>query len=448
MRNMPIMRCLAPLLVLTGSLYLLDLPGLAAPPQTPLPAHPQKRLLVIAPHPDDESLAGVALIQKTLREGGIVQIAVMTNGDGFRRAAAKRFRVSHPQASDLYRLGLVRQAEELDAIKRIGLQEQQVLFLGYPDAGLRHLWSTHWSRQTPYAGLNGYRQVPYPRSYSKGSPYSGQAVTDDLRRILTEFHPTDLLYPDPHDVHGDHWATSAFTQYALAGLPIQPNEWTYLIHYPQFPKPRRYRPYRSLRPPDRLQDVGIRWHHLPLQNEEIEQKRSAIFAHRSQVDVMKNLLSSFIRKNDLIGDSTIPELLDVGKQVELVDPMGDQSGEDAVDIRKVTFARTAEQLRIRIDLTRAITAQHRFTVRLRLPDAEAEDPSQIEVKFEHQKLSLSNYPELKGQIDQSITWHSHHNQLLLQIPIYPFQKNHSLLTETEVNLGKSVDRTAWQRLYL
>ena len=43
----------------------------------------ETRLMVFAPHPDDESLGAGGLIQRVLNSGGQVRVVFMTNGDGF-----------------------------------------------------------------------------------------------------------------------------------------------------------------------------------------------------------------------------------------------------------------------------------------------------------------------------------------------------------------------------
>ncbi|TCP53722.1 LmbE family N-acetylglucosaminyl deacetylase [Tumebacillus sp. BK434] len=450
MSNRQPKRGLALLLVLTGSLLLPCSPGHAEDlPSAARPQADEQRLLVIAPHPDDESLAGAALIQQTLQRGGSVRVAVLTNGDGFRRAAAEQFHLRKAGATDLYRLGLLRQQEELTAAKRLGLQEQDVLFLGYPDAGLRHLWSGHfWSSRSPYTGLNGFDRVPYRRAYQVGNPYCGQALADDLRRILTEFRPTHVLYPDPHDVHGDHWAASAFTQYALAGLPLKPSEATYLIHYPQFPKPQRYRPGQALLQPKKLSGIGIRWRQVPLGVSEVEQKRSAVLAHRSQIQVMNDFLTSFVRQNDLVASSCIPQLQNCGPAVELLDPAGDQSGDGAADIRKLTVSRFGQQLRLCIQLASPVTAGHRFTVRLRMPEAGPGETSQLEVKLHNRKLNIIPFPELNSRVQSPVFWQLQQDRFVLTLPLSTFHDLSCLMVGAEVKLGSAVDRTAWRRLYL
>src|SRR5688572_16478209 len=49
----------------------------------PLQVGPHERLLVIAPHPDDETLGAGGLAQRVLAQGGIVRTVVVTAGDGY-----------------------------------------------------------------------------------------------------------------------------------------------------------------------------------------------------------------------------------------------------------------------------------------------------------------------------------------------------------------------------
>ncbi|MDT4288484.1 PIG-L family deacetylase [Methylomonas sp. MO1] len=42
-----------------------------------------ERLLVLAPHPDDETLSSAGLIQQVLQQGGSVRSTVVTSGDAY-----------------------------------------------------------------------------------------------------------------------------------------------------------------------------------------------------------------------------------------------------------------------------------------------------------------------------------------------------------------------------
>src|SRR3569833_2765176 len=177
LRNMRWRNALTIFLMLGGALIVI-----APATRGAVPDQAPRRLLVISPHPDDESLAGMAMIQRTVHSGGRVRIVMMTNGDGFRKAAAREFHVSTPKPQHMYQLGLLRQQEELAAIHRLGLRSQDVLMLGYPDAGLHQLWNNHWNLHVPYRAVNGYNQIPYDTAYHQQAPYCGQAVVSDLRQ--------------------------------------------------------------------------------------------------------------------------------------------------------------------------------------------------------------------------------------------------------------------------
>lgn len=450
LRNKSWRNALAP--VLLGVVLIVNTPTTksAVPDQAP------QRLLVISPHPDDESLAGMAMIQRTLNNGGRVRIVMMTNGDGFRQAAAREFRVSTPKPRHMYQLGLLRQQEELAAIRQLGLQSRDVLMLGYPDAGLHQLWNNHWNLRVPYMAVNGYNRVPYETAYHQQAPYCGQAVVGDLRQVLADFAPTDVLYPDPHDIHRDHWATSAFTQYALVGLPRPPHEWTYLIHYPNYPQPRNYRPRHALQPPRKLLGLGTDWHTLPITTAQATQKHRAILSHASQIKMMKPLLESFVRTNDLIGsretptvarDTSANELLTAKHLPHVVvrDARGDQDGFDRswADIRQIAALRTPKHLHLCIEFAGQVDSTHQYSVSLRMPSARPGLSSRLDLTLERGLLRYAQ--EANGSLPLSYKMNNH--RLLLTLPLSALSNVNTVLLSAQVNKeNKILDSTAWQRI--
>src|SRR5262249_9672320 len=52
-------------------------------PELNLNVGPTTRLLVLAPHPDDEALGAAGLIQRVVGAGGSVRVVLMTSGDAF-----------------------------------------------------------------------------------------------------------------------------------------------------------------------------------------------------------------------------------------------------------------------------------------------------------------------------------------------------------------------------
>ena len=82
-------------------------PGLAAEALV-VPA--KLRVLVVAPHPDDESLGAGGIIQAALAGGGRVHVLFMTNGDGYPEAVALATGHRQPTAVDYRDFGELRRA--------------------------------------------------------------------------------------------------------------------------------------------------------------------------------------------------------------------------------------------------------------------------------------------------------------------------------------------------
>jgi len=86
-------------------------------------------LLVLAPHPDDESLGCGGLIAEACARGQIVHVAVLTDGTG-----------SHPnsKAYRAPRLKALRESEARAAVAELGLPPERLSFLGLRDAAAPH----------------------------------------------------------------------------------------------------------------------------------------------------------------------------------------------------------------------------------------------------------------------------------------------------------------------
>jgi hypothetical protein len=72
-------------------------------PLLAMPFSPATRLLVVAPHPDDETLGAGGLIQRVRHAGGAVKVVFMTNGDGYPVGVTLARHVQHLQAQDYRR---------------------------------------------------------------------------------------------------------------------------------------------------------------------------------------------------------------------------------------------------------------------------------------------------------------------------------------------------------
>jgi LmbE family N-acetylglucosaminyl deacetylase len=95
--------------------------------------------MVFSPHPDDETLAAGGLIQRVLSLGGSVKVVFMTSGDGFPEGVEKENRIARPTAQDYRNYGKLRKKEARQALRILGMKKEDVVFLNFPDGGLRNL---------------------------------------------------------------------------------------------------------------------------------------------------------------------------------------------------------------------------------------------------------------------------------------------------------------------
>lgn len=140
------------------------------------------RILVVAPHPDDESLGTAGIIRRAVEKKIPTQVVLMTTGDGYRRAVEVYYGIIEPTAEDFRRLAAVRHLESINAMKELGLKEKDVIFLAYPDGGTNSLFEVNWDYDNLHASLNGGTNAPYPFAYEPGAPYCGENVVKNLER--------------------------------------------------------------------------------------------------------------------------------------------------------------------------------------------------------------------------------------------------------------------------
>lgn len=256
-------------------------------------------MLVVSPHPDDETLALGALIARARRQGTDVRVVFLTRGDGFALAAAAKYR-SWPGPRVMRRLARDREREARAALGELGAAPGSLTFLGYPDRGLADLWLERWTSpyRSPYTGES---RVP-EGSFRPGAPYTGRSVIEDLEAVLRRVKPDRIYYPDSTDDHPDHWATHCFTRMALERLPrdLRPETATYLIHRGHWPRPLGEDERLFLIPPPELAPLALGWRSLPVEPADLAAKKAALDRYRSQEALAGSFLNAFLRRNELL----------------------------------------------------------------------------------------------------------------------------------------------------
>lgn len=258
------------------------------------PPEPGERVLILAPHPDDESLCCGGLIREALQRGAEVHVVWLTSGDGFEWDAALLDRTLSPSPPDLRDLALTRMAEARQAASALGLHPSHLHFLCYPDRGLLHLFLEHYC--TPYTSpQTRLDRVAYPGCRTPGAPYTGQALEADLEGVMAQVRPTLLLAPSPLDAHADHRATGYL---ALRLLRPGLSALFWIVHGGvEWPLPKGLHPTLPLEPPPRGR--GLPWQRLDLTPPVRAAKEAALLAYRSQMEILGRFLLAFVRQNEL-----------------------------------------------------------------------------------------------------------------------------------------------------
>jgi LmbE family N-acetylglucosaminyl deacetylase len=159
------------------------------------------RLLILAPHPDDESIATGGLIQIARSAGAAVRVFVLTDGDNNpwpQRWIEKRWRIDVRART---RWGARRGEEARAAMRLLGLGADDARFLGLPDLGLTDLLMSN-----------------------------DQPVLQALRAGIDEFKPNVLVLPALSDRHPDHSATHVLARGAIVGAASPPRLYAFAVH--------------------------------------------------------------------------------------------------------------------------------------------------------------------------------------------------------------------------
>lgn len=189
---------------------------------------PIGRVLIFAPHPDDESLGVGALLAGAAKRGAAIRVIFLTDGDNNpwpQRVARRRWRIT---ADDHRSWGRLRRREARRALVRLGVDPGAAAFFGLPDDRLARLERRH--------------------------------LVELIRDTIADFDPTLLVIPSIDDFHPDHRAAHRAILHAVA-MTRMPMILSYIVHGQATPA------YRAVAPGAEFMD----------------RKRAAIGCHSSQL---------------------------------------------------------------------------------------------------------------------------------------------------------------------
>jgi LmbE family N-acetylglucosaminyl deacetylase len=299
------------MLCMVPAALILAAPATSAVQPNALEVNVGERLVVVAPHPDDETLSAGGLIQRVLERGGAVRLVLVTAGDGYVEAVVHETGRLRPRPAEYVAYGERRLREARGALRELGgdaIRAEHLL--GFPDGGIEPLLTAHRQRAHPErSSTTGAAAPPYAEAEHPDVRYDGDDLRTALVRCLSDVQPTMIAFPDPLDRHPDHRATGSFTLLAVKDLmrrqgrsyAAMPRLLAYLVHWPDWPPgwdasgPSAPAAGALLSLPLNLPSRGLERVALTLTDNEVAAKRRALAQYASQQEVMASLLAAFVR---------------------------------------------------------------------------------------------------------------------------------------------------------
>lgn len=217
-----------------------------------------QKIMIIAPHCDDEVLGAGGLIEKALKSNSEVRVALMTD-------------------CNYQKIGATRKAETVSALSGLGVQKDKIIFLDFPEKDEK----------------------------SKDNGGENEQVKNAFKQLFADYKPNLVILPHPDDTHIDHKTAGIEGARALGELGISAKTIYYLIHYNflKYPSPTGLHPDSYLTPPARLLTLSDQWYKFTLNSEEESQKEDAVLKYKSQLrrtnPIVHRILLDFVRRNEL-----------------------------------------------------------------------------------------------------------------------------------------------------
>jgi LmbE family N-acetylglucosaminyl deacetylase len=250
-------------------------------------------LLVFGPHPDDELLACAGILRQAITAGKRVKVVLFTNGDGLPDFASSLARKPEAELTpeDFLVLAGHRQRQSQASFDILGGKPEDLIFLGYPDAGLDRVYDakgTEPFRQkfTQKRETYGPAQLDYRSArHGRPSPYTYDGALADVVELIRAFKPAEVYVTTEGDEHLDHKAAFRFVRDALKTVSHRCQLFTYANHAgPEWPWPLGFTPearFEAHEVQGQQSPRGVPWpptHRVPLRPEVVHLKLRAIQA--------------------------------------------------------------------------------------------------------------------------------------------------------------------------
>lgn len=204
----------------------------------------EKRTIVFAPHPDDETLGCGGIIAKKTEKHIPVTIVFMT--DGRHSHLHEQGIQTNPTPQELAK---IRKEEALKATSVLGINEKNIHFLNFTDGSLSDVQET---------------------------------VKATIKNILHQWEPTETFYPYRKDFHEDHRTTCQIVEALFKDLTISAQRYEYPIWPPTIQDTEK----------GNKKEIDI--------SQVISQKKKAINAYDSQTTIFSDQQEHPILSSDFL----------------------------------------------------------------------------------------------------------------------------------------------------
>ena len=238
------------------------------------------RLMMFAPHPDDESLACGIILQRAVRAGAAVHVVYATDGDDNswpQRLLERKWRLN---AADRKRWGELRRTEALAALRVLGLRPSSARFLALPDQKLTRLLT-----------------------------HDCKPALERFATIIAEWVPTHILVPSVADTHPDHNALGVMLRLVWANLLVDDpcfSVWSYVVHGRSLAFFHRAQKLRQSEFEKAIKLQAIRRHKTQLK---LSRKRFLKYAARPECLLKLNALEATVTDGSIRSISRHPSAL-------------------------------------------------------------------------------------------------------------------------------------------
>lgn len=240
-----------------------------------------ERVLIFAPHPDDETIAAGGYIIESKKRDAKVYLVLITDGNK-------------------HNLRDLRFAEFITATSVLGVPVENLVFLEYPDSllarenlvELEKVFSQQIELYQPDIII-----YPHPEDNHQDHSTTGMVLEKILDEKIIRFQYLENIMELEELIKEEVLEEYSELEKYIKGI----TGYKYIVHHRSFPHPKKYAPDYYILPPLDLITLEGGWEKLMFSENTKEKKEIALRSYLSQLKnpLLRNLLLASIRENEI-----------------------------------------------------------------------------------------------------------------------------------------------------